>query len=529
MKSINSLIKWILFVPVCVLSVAIAFFNGLHEGSVADFFATNRNGVAEIIAFSVLGLFIACFVISLFDRRTSPVHMLRKNYFCGVTAIGAALAMAASAAFDVTNIINSQASVRFTSILTILFTAIGGFTMLYFGLNHFNASNSTKNISLLYLSLPLWCATHLVDRFLNNTATPVAAAESMDLIMFVAMAMFFINISMIHSVVYVKNSVKAAVNFGLPTVVISLVYSITQLFTVINAEKFEALKLIPAISYGMIALYAMGFVAELSFKSRSVDEQIIIGTEEEQDEDYVNEYYDDTEVSEETSEDEAYDDMYVETDEISDEEDFDASVETEDYYEDNDVLSEDNINFDPADDDTDENADVPFAGAVRIVDDSDDDDVALDDDIDFTDDESDSEDSVSADELFKVAQMTDNKNSENKIDTEISESEDVMILDKETTVVEPVVRKSSKNDDKPKGPTTREAIMYEEDDFILNVESNDYDDASKVKTDEEISAFILDDKEEMDEKIAKKSYEERLDEIDRLIISIQGGDDLEKK
>ena len=87
MKSISSLIKWILFIPVCMLSVIVALFEGINPGSVSNFFATNSNGLAGIIAFSVLGLFVACFVISLFDRKTSPVHILRKNPVCGVLAV----------------------------------------------------------------------------------------------------------------------------------------------------------------------------------------------------------------------------------------------------------------------------------------------------------------------------------------------------------------------------------------------------------------------------------------------------------
>lgn len=506
MKSVSSLIKWILFVPVCLLSAAIALFNGLYPDSVTDFLATNRNGVAEIIAFSVLGLFIACFVISLFDRKMSPAHLLRKNYFCGVVSVGAALSMAANAAFDVTNMVNSSDPVKFMSVITVLLTGVGGVTMLYLGLNHFSGANSTKKISLLYLTMPLWCAAHLIDRFLNNTATPVAAGGSLDLIMFVAMAMFFVNVSMIHAVIPVKNSVKSAINFGLPAVVISLVYSISQIFDVIYSDTFEALNLIPAISYAFIALYAMGFVAELSFRSKTIDEQIILNAEEDTNE-FESEYYDDTEVIEESddepevSEDASDDDILTEEDEFA----YDIQEELE-------VASEEEI--EPS---------VPapvFTGTVRIVEDEES-EVPETSDAPQTDDTEEDESDV-ADELFKVAQKQDKKINDNETNDLGSENE--MILDGNSKRVEPEFTTDNKAE-KLKGPTVREAIMYEDDDFILSVDSGVVA-IGPTALDEDVSAFILDSENSEPEAAApvKKSYEERLDEIDKLIISIQGGD-----
>ncbi len=508
MKSVSSLIKWILFVPVCLLSVVLAFFNGLYPDSVSEFFATNRNGVAEIVAFSVLGLFVACFLISLFDRKISPAHMLKKNYFCGVVSVVAALAMAANAAFDVTNLIGSAEPVKFMSVITILLTGVGGVTMLYLGLNHFSGANSTKKISLLYLALPLWCAAHLIDRFLNNTATPVAAGGSLDLIMFVALAMFFVNVSMIHAVVAVKNSVKSAINFGLPAVVISFVYSINLIFDIVSKDSFVALNLVPAIVYALIALYAMGFVAELSFRSKTTEEQIILDIEED-DNEFESEYYDDAaEVTEEFSD---------EADELEYEENIDETLDMDELSDeetiDNDVVSETKT---ISDEEFSSVPTTPVVNVIRVVEDDEEEAVtALDDS---------EEDSGVADELFKAAQKHDEKNG--KTETIVAGSEDEMILDDNSKRVGPSFV-SDKNTEKPKGPTTREAIMYEDDDFILSVDSGV--NADSVSSDE-VSSFVLDaDNPAAKKNPVKKSYEERLDEIDKLIISIQGGDSPEDK
>ena len=538
MKSINSLIKWIFFVPVFALSLIIALFNGISAGSVAGALGTNQNGVAQIVTFAVLGLFAVCFITSLFDRKTSPVHMLRKNIFCGVTSVGAALAMAAHAAFDVTNIINGAVSASFMSILTIVFTGVAGVTMLYLGLNHFVGKNTNGTVALLYLSLPLWCASHLIERFLRNTATPVAASESLDLVMFVALALFFMNIAMIHSVISMKNAVKSTINYGLPAVVITLVYSITLIFSVASKETFVFLDLVPAFAYIFIALYTMGFVAELSFRAKTVDEQVILEAEEDKDTTFSDEYYSEEKNESDSAqnksfEEDASEEVVLEEVDYDDVPDNEEKVTFFEEDDDEDFFSEENLSFDDAVAEVEaveeETPISPYIGAIRTVEDTeeeeetqseeavasesnifledDEDDVALDDDIDFDSDES--ETNV-ANELFKAAQKHDNK------------------TDSKPAVAENPEEMRNKTEEKPKGPTTREAIMYDEEDFILTVQNNDTVEGAAVK-DEEISAFILEDEETEDGIAAKKSYEERLDEIDRLIISIQGGEEPEKK
>ncbi len=493
MKSINSLIKWILFVPVCLMSVTIAALNGAMPGTIPDFFGTDQNGIAEIIAFTVLGLFIVCFVLSLFDRKTSPVHLLRKNPFCGVVAVTSALTMAACAAYELTLMINAE-TIEIMSVITIMLTAVSGIAMLYLGLNHFSGKNSPKSISILYLSLPLWCGAHLIDRFLGHTASPVAAADTMDLIMFVAMAMFFINIAMVHAVIPGKNAVKAGVNFGFPTAIVSFVYGLSLAFGAINAEHFDFLAMLPALVYLLVGLYALGFTVELSFFSKTNAEQIILEAESE--EDLSSEYYSD--------------------DESEPEDETSVSVSEDSIDEDRTPRDTDNSSTDDVQllDESSKEADavggvVTVAPAVvRIAEDN---------------AEAEEEDS-SAHELFMEAQRKDKKSADDSSQNNQTGSDDNVIIDGN---VEPIVsfsKSSGGSEDKPKGPTSREAIMYEDDDFILSVDGAEAKEPVFDK-DEDISAFILEKQARPQEEArTNKSYEERLDEIDKLIISLQGDD-----
>ncbi len=103
----KAIIKWVLFVPVCLLSSMLMLFTGLN--STGTFLGFTANTAAETVIFTILGMFVLFFIISLFDRTTSPVHLLKKNLFCGVTSIITAFLLAASAALDFTAMVREGA------------------------------------------------------------------------------------------------------------------------------------------------------------------------------------------------------------------------------------------------------------------------------------------------------------------------------------------------------------------------------------------------------------------------------------
>ncbi len=513
MKSIKSLVKWILFVPVCLLSVALITIYGLYPAEVKDFFTTDVNGIAEIIEFSVLGLFLVCFVLSLFDRTTSPVHILRKNYFCGATAFIGAFALAATAALDVTDMVQINNFELMTAI-TAGFTALSGVALLFIGINHLTGTNTPKEISMFYLVLPLWCGVHLIDRFLKHTAMPVDAADTMDLVMFVALAMFFTYATMVHAVIPGKNAVKSAITFGFPAVIISLVYGISLVFSVLNSDSNSFIDFIPAIGYCVIGLYTLGFTAELSFVSKSVEEQMVL------------ELSDNSENLQESVADseDSFTAVSVETEEKPD----DFEMKSEPVVE---LASEQNTaqETDEADYEDITLFEEASPTAVRVAEEETEISENTYPQVDIPVNlpevfEEEPQESDIAEELYKAAQERDSQ-SDAVEESFGSGSDENMIIDGEEFVT-PVSGKAVASESRPKGPTTREAIMYDDEDFILTIDALDDTPDVPAQQKEDISSFILESEDESREagQTVEKTYADRLDEIDQLIISIQGGD-----
>lgn len=511
----RSIVKWIIYVPVCLLSLLLIFFSCLAPESVQTMLGVDANSVARIVTFATVGVFVLFVLFSIFDRSTSPVHLLKKNYFCGITGVLSAFSMAAIVALDASSMFRTG-EVGVMSILTIIFTVLAAVAMLFMGLNHFTGTNSPRAIAILYLSLPLWSAVHLVSRFLDHTASPVAAADTLDLVMFVSLALSSLYFVMVQSQITAKNAVKSAVVFGAPTVIATLAFAITRYFATASLASSDVLSYIPALCYTLLGLYAFGFVAELSFSSKTVDEQMIVERVE----------IDDDEEYDEASTDEPADLSFASSDgneQLTEESDENQDICESELIRKTSVASE---LLDEQSDEADEpekvEFEIPVASKIRVVDDDNDDTDKDEDKSVSTEDEMDS-----LRELYIFAKDRDNNSADfaddidnSQTDINIGSDEEMIIKDEK----EPVAPQKSSSANAPKGKTVREPILTE-DDFILSINSNDsYDRNITENKEEDISAYIMESLvRPEDNNDDEKSYESRLDEIDQLIISIEGG------
>ena len=220
----KSTIKWLVFVPVCLVSTMLMVFAGLASYGNQAGAGISLNTASEIVITAFLCMYLFFVVLSIFDKQTARVHLLLKNPFCGVTAMISAFALAANAALEVTAMARSS-SFSVIGGLTALFTLLSAAALLFVAMNHFSGSNTAHNISVLYLALPLWCGIHLISRFLTHTADPVSAADTLDLVMYVALALFFM-----YSANLSNRNVLPAKNIGLVNASSRIIVSSSDFF-----------------------------------------------------------------------------------------------------------------------------------------------------------------------------------------------------------------------------------------------------------------------------------------------------------
>ncbi len=465
----KAIINWIILIPVLILTVGVELFTALNPAGAQNFFGMDANGISEIILIAIVALFALFFLLSFFDRKTSPVHILKHNYIAGVSAVIAAFSLAGNTAATVAESLRGSA-LGTMDIIVLAASAFAAIALLLVGINHCTASNTKTNVSLLYLAIPLWCAVHLLSRFMSHTAEPVAMAETMDLVMYVFLAIFFMYAMMVVSLINGKNPVKAAIYWGAPAAVAALVYAVSVVGTVMNTEGSGMFDYLDAVTCGFLGVYILSFVAELSFMSKTKDEQFVPEAET----DELPEEAEEVKEEEETvSED-------VETIIISEPDAVETEINqtTKKYFD--DISSVESEIIEP-----EEEASVQEEAQEN---------------------EAPARDYGS---YFDDTEETDNM---------YIESENIAVDTKKNIPV-----------DKTKYPTTGEKTNHQfavRDEYVVGInevtDNNSYSSTPADDSDLVVSNTGSETPEQLEK--AKDNYEARLDEIDRLIISIQGGD-----
>ncbi|MDO4420003.1 MAG: hypothetical protein Q4B92_06525 [Ruminococcus sp.] len=464
----KAIINWIILIPVLILAAGIELFTALNPEGAQSFFGMDTNGISEIILIAIVALFGLFFILSLFDKKTSPVHILRHNYAAGVCGVIAAFSLAGDTAATVAESFRGT-PLGAMDIILVCASALAAIALLLVGINHCTASNTKSNVALLYLSIPLWCGVHLLSRFMSHTAQPVAMAETMDLVMYVCLAIFFMYAMMVVSLINGKNPVKAAIYWGAPASVASVVYALSVVGKVLNTQGASMFDYLDAVTSGFIGLYIISFIAELSFMSKTKDEQFVPELEAEE--------------GEADDQEEAVAPAVEEEVILTDASDEDDAVE-----------SEINQNM------------KKFYDDISSV------------ELEITEPELTAEpESVPAEQEIKPDYGSYFDNNE--------ETED-MYIESENVAVNTTKKRSV---DKSKYPVTSEKTTHQHavrDEYVVGLDEVDgntgYSSQASDTEDFVISNTGNETAEQMSK--AKDSYEARLDEIDRLIISIQGGD-----
>lgn len=466
----KAIINWIILIPVLILAVGVELFTALDPNGATSFFGLDANGVSEIIIISLIVLFVLFFVLSLFDRKTSPVHLLRRNYPAGICCMIAAFSLAGDTAARVAESLRGS-GLGAIDVIVMIVSAIAAVALLFAGINHCTGNNTKNGAAVLYLAVPLWCAVHLLSRFMSHTAQPVSMAETLDLVMYVFMAIYFMYAMMVISLVNGRNPVKAAIFWGAPAAVASLVYAVSVIGINLNAESASVFDYLDAVTCGFIGLYIISFIAELSFMSKTKEEQKVLEEATEDADEQEND----------VAEDSGFVDVNIQSIGSSD---IDSPVD---------------------------NVEVEINQNMK----------KFFNDISSVESEIEPEEEVVSSIAKEDEKSDPSKDYGKYFDTE--ESDD-MYIESENLAVDTTKKHYV---DKSKYPVSNEKTVQQHavrDEYVVGIDQVGNDVAEELSM-PAASKQDLKKAEDSANEIKSDNYEARLDEIDRLIISIQGGDD----
>ncbi len=307
MKVKFSLIPFILAM-IAMVGLKLMSLYGLDGNGM--FLGMNKMGIAYAVIGISLALLVVCIIINLFDRKTSPVYPVKKNFVAGIFSVLAGVSVAGS---SITTFLNttSDSDYYLMSLVCVLFSIPAAIALVVMSKVHFTGKSSVSGVSMLFVFPALWGCAELVSEFLAATKVSISASDMTLLFCYIFITLYYFYHSMIVSRIKGRNPVKACFIYGLPAVAISLAYGIYVICTS-AVEGFSASQVFIGANLIVFAVYALSFIVEMAFNSYTKDEiEILDGLPDDEDT-YENSYvksggYDELVFSERNADDDSDD------------------------------------------------------------------------------------------------------------------------------------------------------------------------------------------------------------------------------
>lgn len=278
----TSKLSFIAFVPFSLAAIAIKVIQLFFMDVNGLFFGFNNLMLSYLaIACSVIVLLFAV-IFCLIDKKTAPVYTIKRNFVSGLLGLLLAVSFACEGANRAFLLFGST-ELAFVEIADTVLTLLCAIVFVVIALNHFVGSTS-KGLALFYLVPAIWSAFRLVACFLEFTTVSIAVTDVTVLACYIFATLFLFNYAMIISKIKGKSPVRSAFIYGLPAVTILLAHSIYELTNalVYKSSAFNIFSDIQSIELGLLSLYILSFVVEMSICVKRKDE--IEYLEEEKDE-----------------------------------------------------------------------------------------------------------------------------------------------------------------------------------------------------------------------------------------------------
>ena len=266
--------SWGAFVPVAVgallLHLYFLFFIGgeaILQPLYGDYsLYIDKTTEPEIIAILAGVLLIFTMLFSLIDRRTAPYCEIKSSPLSGLFLIVSGLLLGMDSAmslFSGTEGLENASSLASNSGVMVAYYAVGLVTALLFaivGMGLLVGFNIAKKIRALMLIPTVWASVNMVKCYAVHRKEASSFAF-FDMFVWVTLTLFLFNYAMVLCGVEIKNPVKSSFVWGLPFVLYSTVYFISEVVTeIVSTGEFNFMDYIPQLmiaSLGCCVLFSL--------------------------------------------------------------------------------------------------------------------------------------------------------------------------------------------------------------------------------------------------------------------------------
>ena len=262
------------FIPAALAMIIFRVMSIFGADDSGHFLGMDKMAVSYTAIGIAAVLFVACIIINIFDRKTSPVYPVKKNIAAAIlSALSGAMVIASSVATFMNSTTDSEYYVM--SLISAIASIPAGIAFFLMTRIHLQGKTVVSGLSTLFVFPAIWGCTEIVYEFLEATKVSISATDMTPLFCFIFLSLYYFSHAMVLSRVKGRSPVKACFIYGLPAVALALSYSIYRLFTGIQ-EGGGYTSVLNAGMFFVLGAYAISFITEMAFNSLTKDELKVI-------------------------------------------------------------------------------------------------------------------------------------------------------------------------------------------------------------------------------------------------------------
>lgn len=262
------------FIPAVIAMFVLRIMSVVGVDDNGKFLGMDRMALSYTVIGIALALFVVCILINIFDRKTSPVYPVKKNFAAGALAILSGLAVVASSCLSLLEI-TTESEYFAMGVISALFSIPAGIAFLVMSKVHFTGKTIVSGVSILFVFPALWGCTELVFEFLEATKVSISATDLTSLFCYIFITLYYFSHSMVVSRIKGRNPVKACFIYGIPAAALTLSHGVYMIFITMN-ERIGYLRIVNAVQFIILGCYAISFIVEMFINSYTKDELEIV-------------------------------------------------------------------------------------------------------------------------------------------------------------------------------------------------------------------------------------------------------------
>ena len=262
------------FIPAVIAMFVLRIMSVVGVDDNGKFLGMDRMALSYTVIGIALALFVVCILINIFDRKTSPVYPVKKNFAAGALAILSGLAVVASSCLSLLEI-TTESEYFAMGVISAIFSIPAGIAFLVMSKVHFTGKTIVSGVSILFVFPALWGCTELVFEFLEATKVSISATDLTSLFCYIFITLYYFSHSMVVSRIKGRNPVKACFIYGIPAAALTLSHGVYMIFITMN-ERIGYLRIVNAVQFIILGCYAISFIVEMFINSYTKDELEIV-------------------------------------------------------------------------------------------------------------------------------------------------------------------------------------------------------------------------------------------------------------